>query len=483
MEATWATPANEDESFLSGANLGGPLEPGSELISSGLSLSPDDISLLPVMENAGGGAAAATCTGEGAQGGAARVHTPPVQVAGGIALELPMPNVNDLKERPAVIEEILQQVPSVRPDGPAYILTFDEKSDGTLSSETSKRASGSPQAPLKSISVVKTPAEGLKCPGGTNPRPQCQWPYGVAIVDCRPNGVGAQKAPYATMQITAQHLANKIATWSGQAWAAVRGTHLEKAYYTPMPKDTDYSKKHRCTVFRRKAEKQIYMLLVHDPKGNNIGKVMKKRSAADMLETVQATLTKISNDPTASAKEKASAVAMLSANAELEGSLSSGSSGAGPTEAAAASEPEQDTTLTMRGGGEHFIGAIITADCFSDSRSAPLTRTLPTTEEEEFVSEELSAAIDAARQRLAELEDDLTASKVLVCISKHVADGEGSLAGAEEVDVIRDVFGCRHVDVVSATSADLGAALMGDRSYNIVHFIGHGHAGSQFCLR
>ena len=132
--------------------------------------------------------------------------------------------------------------------------------------------------------------------------------------------------------------------------------------------------------------------------------------------------------------------------------------------------------MTYRGGGgEPAPRAVITAECFAMELAEA-------TEEEEFVSEELSAAIDAARLQLAELEEDLTASKVLVCISKQTTDGESSLAGAEEVDVIRDVFGYRHVDVVSATSADLGAALMGDRKYNIVHFIGHGHAESQFCL-
>ena len=472
-----ATPADEAESspLPSGANLAGPPEPGSEPMSPGLTLSPD---ISPSMED--GGAAAAAAAGGSVQGGAARAHTPPVQHAGGaVVVEHPMPNVNDLKERPDMIENILKQVPDCGMlAGPAYVLLFDENSDGTLSSgETSTRASGSPAQPLKSIAVLTTAApgaQGLKCPGGKNPRPQCQWPYGVVIVDCRPKGVGAQHAPYATMQITKENLANEIATWSGQGWTAVNGTGLQKSYYTPKGTDTDYIKKHRCTVFRRKAEDQIYMLLIHEPKGNNIGKEWKKRSAEDELRSMQAKLAKISNDPTASAEAKARAVALHSLNAALEGSLAAGSSSAGPAAAAAASEPEQDTTY--RGGGDPAQRALITAECFP-------TELVEAMQEEDFVSEELSAAIDAARQQLAELEDDLTASKVLVCISKHVADGEGSLAGAEEVDVIRDVFGCRHVDVVSATSADLGAALMGDRSYNIVHFIGHGHAGSQFCLR
>jgi hypothetical protein len=402
-----------------------------------------------------------------------------------------MPNIDWLKNSPAVIERILAQGPDRQHLlATAPVLMFDENSDGTLSSgETTKRVSGSPGQPLKSISVIKTPAQGLKCPRGTNPRPQCQWPYGVVIVDNRPDGVGAVAAPYATMDISPADLANKIATWTNQTWKDEPDTpSLQLNYYTPLSPPTEYNDKHRCTVFRRKAEPEIYMVLIHKPMGNNSGKALKKpkkRTHEDAEDDAAACfasfakLAKHSNDPARkwTAEQKAKYDDAVASMAALESSLAAGGSAAGPAAPAGpASEPEQDTTMTYRGGGgEPAPRAVITAECFAMELAEAM-------EEEEFVSEELSAAIDAARLQLAELEEDLTASKVLVCISKQTADGERSLAGAEEVEVIRDVFGYRHVDVVSATSADLGAALMGDRKYNIVHFIGHGHAGSQFCL-
>ena len=56
-------------------------------------------------------------------------------------------------------------------------------------------------------------------------------------------------------------------------------------------------KKHRCSVFRRKAERDVYMLLVHEPKGNNIGKVLKKQPAEGEFQIVRSKLAKISIDP------------------------------------------------------------------------------------------------------------------------------------------------------------------------------------------
>ena len=338
------------------ADHAGP--PGAEL--GRLNLSLEDLSSMPLMEDGG-----ATAAGEGAQGGAARAHTPPGRV------QHPMPNVDYLKISPAVIEKILAQVPNAGLPPPTYVLLFDENSDGTLSSgETSKRKKGSPQAPLKSISVVKTPAQGLKCPGRTNPRPQCQWPYGVVIIDNRPVGVGAQAAPYATMQISRAHLATNIATWRNQKWKDEPDTPgLQVNYYTPLLNDAlteplgpharataashaNYNDKHRCTVFRRKAEPEIYMVLIHTPKGNNIGKALKKpkkrthEDSEDELRSMQAKLAKISNEPTASTEQKARA-----ASAALVLSVAPGT-GAGPAApAGAASDPEQGATSTYRGDG------------------------------------------------------------------------------------------------------------------------------------
>eukprot|EP01043_Picozoa_sp_COSAG02_P099186 COSAG02_NODE_35305_length_470_cov_1.512129_1_plen_156_part_11 len=87
--------------------------------------------------------------------------------------------------------------------------------------------------------------------------------------------------------------------------------------------------------------------------------------------------------------------------------------------------------------------------------------------------EELSNALER-------IQAELLNATVLVCLEQR----EGDLTGAqEEVECIQDIFGCDHVDVISATSRALGEALMGEQSYNIIHFIGHGDAGSQFCLR
>ena len=487
-----------------------------------LDTSPEGLAGLPAMDDGGGGTTTAgggmTTTPPGAAqlGGAAGGSAAAGGSPGG-SVE-PHPGIEYLAEHPDVIKRILEQV-SQRDRTSNLNIWFDEMGDGTLA----LHGTGSPgtAARLKSISVIRTPAEGVKHKGVTTPRPSCQWyAPSVAIVDFTIRDDSAL-APAAALPTYTMDASKNVPTWSGQAEKQVSGVEgLSVRYFTPTKTDPAYMDGHNMTLYSLTGTK-FYLMLVHKKRGNNAGK---KRARAEEVDPVKKL--RDGKRAFASIKERgannpaiAQALAGIEAHiAVLEREMDPQQGFRGSDLHAAAQAPTSQEgradlsapvqlgagmstgggtgqlTLgpTMRGGG----GGV---QYHSPSASpSPETLNEDDQDEVELCSVFLTTAVQAATgmapslpvpswehrmdevlNELERIEEELSAVNVLVCLEQL----EGDLATPLEVDIIEAVFGSDHVDVVSATSGAVGEALMGEQSYNIVHFIGHGDAHSQFCLR
>eukprot|EP01043_Picozoa_sp_COSAG02_P068299 COSAG02_NODE_11291_length_1754_cov_1.326284_1_plen_409_part_10 len=268
--------------------VGGGTASGSAV---GLDVSPQALDMLPPEDAAGGLAAAAAAAG-----------TPPqVADAGGSSagagetgLVQMHPSLPYLRDRPAVIGRILKQAPTIIPQ--VSRLVFDERADGTLADEGAL-SSGSPgtQERLKTISIIRTPAEGVKHMRVRTPRPSCQWyAPSVAVVDFTTADSAAPAAAAVATAVTAAEpphsrtykmdTSKKVPSWrmnGNKAFTGVEG--LFKWSFTPEGTDDDYIKGQRMTLYELETAPRFYLMVVHSPQSNNAkhrrNKGGKKRTA------------------------------------------------------------------------------------------------------------------------------------------------------------------------------------------------------------
>ena len=141
-------------------------------------------------------------------------------------------------------------------------------------------------ATVDGISLIRTPAEGVKHRGKT-PRPSCQW-EGFAIIDCRaPRSSPAAAAETATdcPALTYQINPTKSVCWrqAGPEKAVPGVAGLTMWYFTPKGADEIYNKGHRMALYRLDGT-QLYLVLVHDQLSNNSGRGQKRPRSAGARE-------------------------------------------------------------------------------------------------------------------------------------------------------------------------------------------------------
>lgn len=134
-------------------------------------------------------------------------------------------------------------------------------------------------ATVDGISLIRTPAEGVKHHGKT-PRPSCQW-EGFAIIDRRTPGSTAAAetatdSPARTYQI---NMTESVCWRQAGPKKAVPGVPgLTMWYFTPTGADEIYNKGHRMALYLLDGA-QLYLVLVHGQLSNNAGGKKRRRSA------------------------------------------------------------------------------------------------------------------------------------------------------------------------------------------------------------
>jgi len=135
------------------------------------------------------------------------------------------------------------------------------------------------------ISMISSPAVGLKSRGVTTPRPTCQWASSSVVIVNFEKQEG-ELSPVPADPTYLMDTTKTVLTWSGQRSTPVSGVPgLNVRYYTPMKTDSAYSETHNMTQYQLVGT-NFFLMIVSGKRGNNTGKKRARTSRTHMMNKV-----------------------------------------------------------------------------------------------------------------------------------------------------------------------------------------------------